>query len=146
MEEIDLIVLSRQEAQMFVPAAPTSYVSIYTPGDDPAYFQPHTHIVGVLKIAFPDLNIDEHPRLAPILFNDGQAKVIKDFVQTAYDAGIRRFMIHCDAGISRSCGVASALDMVFNNAIALRPRYCCRNSMVERKVLEAFKGPVVAHD
>jgi len=146
MEAIDLLVLSRTEAEVFVPAAPTAYVSIFTPGDMPAGFPHHQYICGVLKLAFPDLNIVDHPRLAPILFQPAQAASIRDFVQAAYDRGIRHFMIHCDAGISRSCGVASALDMVFNNAQELRPRYCCRNSMVERMVLEAFKGPVVQHD
>jgi predicted protein tyrosine phosphatase len=143
MEEIKLIVLSRTEAQEYTPAEPTAYVSIYTPGDMPAGFPHHPNICGVIKLAFPDLNIDEHPRLEPILFNADQAKAIKDFVQAAYDRGIRHFLIHCDAGISRSCGVASALDVVFNKATALRPRYCMRNSMVEAKMLEAFLGPMV---
>ena len=146
MEQIDLLVLSRQEAEAYTPVHPTTYISIYTPGDMPAGFPQHPTICGVMKLAFPDLDVANHPRLAASLFQPAQAAAIRDFVQAAYDRGIRHFMIHCDAGISRSCGVAAALDIVFNNAQTLRPRYCCRNAMVERMVLEAFKGPIVAHD
>ena len=146
MEEIELLVLSRREAQVYIPVNPTVYISIYTPGDDPAVFAHISTIRGIIKVAFPDLDVEEHPGLKPILFNTLQAQSIRDFVKSHYARGIRHFMIHCDAGISRSCGVASALDMVFNKAQTLRPRYCCRNTMVERMVLEAFKGPVVQHD
>ena len=146
MEEIDLIVLSRREAEAFIPSVPTTFVSIYTPGDMPAGFPHHPNICSVIKLAFLDLNIAEPPHAAMSLFQPAQATAIRDFVQAAYDRSIRHFMIHCDAGISRSCGVASALDVVFNSAKELRPRYCCRNSLVERLVLEAFLGPVVQHD
>jgi predicted protein tyrosine phosphatase len=146
MEEVELLVLSRAEAVKYEPARPTAYVSIYTPGDMPAGFPHHANIAGVIKVCFPDLNISEHPRLAASLFQPAQAASIRDFVQASYDRGVRHFMIHCDAGISRSCGVASALDIVFNNAQELRPRYCMRNSMVENLMLQAFKGPMVQHD
>jgi predicted protein tyrosine phosphatase len=154
MEGIDLVVLSREEAEKFVPASPTAYVSIYTPKDAPATFQGHGQIYNVLKIAFDDLSEEKFRGLSfgepwnrPIeLITDAHALEIKDFVQASYDRGIRHFMIHCDAGISRSTGVACALDFVFNNAQRPRPRYCMHNKLVYTKVLIAFKGPIVQHD
>jgi predicted protein tyrosine phosphatase len=146
MEKIELTVMNRGDAQNFIPSAPTTFISIYTPGDMPAGFPHHPNICGVLKIAFSDINADEHPRLISMLFNADQAKAIKDFVQASYDRGIRHFMVHCDGGISRSAGVASALDIVFNNAQLPRKEYISRNTLVERRILEAFKGPLIQHD
>ena len=151
---IDLSVMSRPEAEKYVPAVPTAYVSIYTPADEPAQFLTHPHICGVLKICFDDLKdprfqglplemLDNRPAQ---LITDAQAMEIKNFVQACYDRGIRHFLIHCDGGISRSPGVASALDIVFNQAQLPRKEYRRRNTLVETKVLEAFKGPLVQHD
>jgi len=47
------------------------------------------------------------------LFNDENAKTILDFVET-YKKGIDFIVVHCEAGISRSAGVAGALSLIYN--------------------------------
>ena len=154
MPKINLTVLSREDAQVFSPIVPTAYVSIYTPDCEPAHFQPLATICGVLKICFDDMSDERlrgerfgEPWNRPMgIISEIQAMEIHNFVQAQIDRGITNFMVHCDAGISRSPGVAAALDVVFNHAENIRPGWERYNRLVYSKVLEAFKGPMVQHD
>jgi predicted protein tyrosine phosphatase len=152
VKKISLIVLSREEALAFVPHEPTAYISIYTPGDAPPEFKDLPNIRGTLKIAFDDLGSERcrearfESGRACSLITDAQAEEILRFVQESIARGIAGFMIHCNAGISRSPGVAAALDLCVNGNRALKPRYVMMNKLVYKKVVEAFKGPVVGAD
>ena len=151
MDKIDLTVLSREGAEAYIPDQPTAYISIYTPGCDPATFRQHTNILDVLSLCFDDLSDDRFQGLALgsdgricRLITDDHAAEIKIFVQKHRAMGVSHFLVHCDAGISRSPGVAVALDQVFNGAREIRHGWGCYNRLVERRVREAFTGPVVA--
>lgn len=142
---IDLLVLSRAEALNYIPVHQTAYISISTPGWPPAEFKDLSTIAGVLKLEFSDTNPSKD--IGGGIMVSGADSMTSEhgmklavFVRGMMDAGVDHFMIHCDAGISRSPGVAAALDYVFNDARTLRPRYCCMNSWVYGRTLEAFMG------
>lgn len=148
MAEIDLIVYSRVMAQRHRPVVPTAYISIYTPGDDPAEFEIDPNICGILKLAFDDYDDERfnglmiHGRVANLI-SEAQAIQIKLFVEASMSMGISTFLIHCDAGVSRSCGVAVALNHVINGDTDIPPRYVAYNRTVASKVRRAFLGNMV---
>jgi predicted protein tyrosine phosphatase len=112
-------VFSRRDAERFDP--PKKYhawISITTPGDDNAYIQLRKpYDVGIKRVAFHDIDDGEaggvdmngDPYIIPDMFS---AREIYSFVRWNIMA-IEELYIHCDAGISRSAGVAAALSKIF---------------------------------
>ncbi len=152
---INITVVGRKEAQHCMFPRNMAVISIYTPGDQPARIE-HERRSQVLQLCFDDLSDPKYKNKRIVggsrdggyiqLFTAAQALEIKAFVSGMLAAGISRFVVHCDAGVSRSPGVAAALDVVFNNAKNIRRGWECYNRMVYTKVLTAFKGPAVQHD
>ncbi|MFA5135644.1 MAG: hypothetical protein WC505_07725 [Patescibacteria group bacterium] len=60
------------------------------------------NLFGVLRLAFED---DES---GPLVISPAQAKQAADFIKSAAAAGVDFLVVHCEAGISRSAGVAAA--------------------------------------
>jgi len=63
------------------------------------------HRVGLLQLAFMDVS---NPTRVSEVISHGQAEQILDFVDTLWDE-VETFLIHCDAGRSRSPAVAAAI-------------------------------------
>lgn len=124
---------------------PHIIISIFTPGDEPPQVCQNQYTKQVVQFAFDDLDRTPGPatRLAlghPVIFGDLEAKKIIDIVEFWKDKGIDHIICHCDAGISRSAGVASALSKYYNgtdneffNSAKYRP-----NMLVYRTILDAF--------
>ena len=75
------------------------------------------------------------------LFTDEHAKQIVDFVNEM-KGKIEALICHCEAGISRSSGMAAAISLVVNGSdveIFNNPKYL-PNMFVYRKTLNAFIG------
>jgi predicted protein tyrosine phosphatase len=120
-------------------------ISIYTPSDTIPIPVLNDHSVSVLSLAFHDL--DGQPALATelalgeiVLFNDEMAHYIVSFVSSFNS--VDTIVVHCDAGQSRSAGVAAAIAKFFNgnddrffNSLRYTP-----NRLAYRKVLQAFHG------
>lgn len=72
------------------------------------------------------------------LFDAQDGIDVKNFVETHKDT-VDYFLIHCDAGISRSRGVAAALEVVYNDGNE-REHYekGLPNPVVRREVLKAY--------
>jgi predicted protein tyrosine phosphatase len=99
----EIVVLNRIEAEDFF-AERWGCISIANTEDDFARIRKRRRI-GLLQLAFADIE-----RAVPgyILFNDGQAHDILDFV-TNHWPRMKTLLVHCDAGISRSSAVAAAI-------------------------------------
>ncbi|MDR2600816.1 MAG: hypothetical protein LBC73_11150 [Oscillospiraceae bacterium] len=70
-------------------------------------------IKGILRLEFDDVEDNEYvDRKRYIHINEEQAEQIVDFVYKHYN-DIKRFLIHCEAGASRSATVAVALSEHF---------------------------------
>ena len=140
---ISVIVLSRREAEKFELSNKQACISIYTPGDEPAKIQ-GGH---VLPLCFHDLNdpnlkdklmssLHDPDRVFPVsMMEDEHAKAILDFVDTCISKGIITFVVHCDAGISRSPGVAVALNEIYNDEKHVPYRYAMYNTYVYSKII-----------
>jgi len=113
-------VFSRKEAEKFIPPPKVhhAWISITTPGDDIAYIQHRKpYDIGIKRVAFHDMDSTEaggvdmngEPYILPDTLH---AREIYAFIRWNVLA-IQELYVHCDAGISRSAGVAAALSKIF---------------------------------
>ena len=108
-------IMNREDAQLasFEPEAPTTVIiSITDPGSDKNCFRQHPWLKDILHLQFFDT--EEYERSCYECINEEQAKKIAKFAIKFYPY-VERFIIHCEYGISRSSGVAAALDEYFEN-------------------------------
>jgi protein-tyrosine phosphatase len=87
-----------------------------------------------LRLHFDDVEIDDENCIT-----DEQASEISDFVFKVRDEA-DKIVVHCEAGISRSAGVAAAIMKYLNGddwGVFDNPRYCPNNTCY-RKVLNAL--------
>lgn len=95
-------------------------ISISTPGDEfPEFCEQNHSILDVLFLSFYDIENKEEIKPAATedqIFNDNMATQIANFVKF-WDVKNNNvnIWVHCDAGISRSAGVAAALQKYFND-------------------------------
>lgn len=118
----------------WIPELPTAVISITTPGDAPADLPEDPDIVrGVLRLQFHDLNedVEDFKAMTP-----EQAKEVVEFLLNL--PPVACVLVHCDAGISRSAGVAAAI----SRALYGGDSYFFINYLPNRRcyklVLEAF--------
>ncbi|MFI5340708.1 MAG: hypothetical protein ACHQ7N_12830 [Candidatus Methylomirabilales bacterium] len=112
-------------------------VSITDPGSRPAALHDPA-CVAVLRLEFHDL--DELPGFggAFVLFTPEMAAQVAAFVEQWRD-DVSRIVVHCEAGISRSCAVASALALYFTGDDTRERQSGCPNALVYKLMTEALK-------
>lgn len=97
-------------------------------------------IKDVIHLVFDDVETDCMPENPPI--NEGQARAIVKFCMKNIDDDVDQIIVHCDAGVSRSAGVAAAItkwyynedEQFFNNSQYVPNMRCYRyvlNAFVE---------------
>lgn len=128
---------TRARKESFKPAGPaTAIVSITDLVTLPNRFQKAGWIKNVMWLHFEDVEEEED---AVNCLSDEQALKIKNFI-TKVGASVERIIIHCDAGVSRSAGIAAAVLRYFGqdeNLIWGDPQYN-PNRTCYRKMLKAF--------
>jgi predicted protein tyrosine phosphatase len=97
------VVLSREDAERYEPREREICISIADPDAEPANLS--TDFAGVLRLNFTD--IVEMGEPSDVLFSEIHARAIREFIDAWPDA--RRIVVHCQAGMSRSPGVALGL-------------------------------------
>ena len=73
------------------------------------------------------------------LFTDQEAEQILNFVDK-YKFEVKMIIIHCEAGISRSAGVAGALSLIYNGSDQYYFDKYIPNIFVYRKILNMYMG------
>jgi len=136
-------VFSRQDAERFEPKTTHAWISITTPGDDIASIPYRkTYSSGILRSQFHDIDDGERSSGTDskgnyyIIPDELHAREIYHFVNMCYKS-IRDLFIHCDAGISRSAGVAAALAKIYfdnNDKFFEAPYY--PNRRIYRLIME----------
>ena len=104
---MDIVVMDRASAReaSFKKSAPaTAIISIVDVLAEPNRFCHAPWIKGILRLCFEDVEESE-----PDCITDQDALRIRDFVLKMKVAGVERLIVHCEAGVSRSAGVAAAI-------------------------------------
>jgi predicted protein tyrosine phosphatase len=132
--DLDLIyTTSRAGAEAFTWPNPFAVISITDPGSQ-AIRLTQRNLVARLHLQFWDLPSrpdDDRP-----VFDSEMAQNALDFVQRGC-AGVKMLMIHCEAGISRSTGLANALGRIFGVEVRHENReFVDPNILVMRVVRE----------
>ncbi len=119
---------------------PFCIISISTPFDNLNRFNTGNPMLKeVLHLVFDDI-VDA--KEGGILMSEDDARKVVEFCVRNIRRGVREIWVHCDAGISRSAGVAAAILKYFtgdDTQIYDNPRYA-PNSHCYRMVLNAFDG------
>lgn len=100
-------VLSKSEASYFHSDAPWACISIASVENTWPEIDDKNRL-GILRLNFWDTN-----HITEKSFTEEHASQILDFVDKFWD-DIDLLMVHCEAGISRSSGVASAIELIKN--------------------------------
>jgi predicted protein tyrosine phosphatase len=99
----EFVVLSREEAERYEPRGKEICISIADPNAQPARIS--ERFAAVLRLNFND--VIERGEPSDILFCQEDARAIRRFMSSWRSA--ERVMVHCNAGVSRSPGVALGL-------------------------------------
>jgi len=99
----EFVVLSREEAELYEPRGKEICISISDPDASPARVS--SRFAAVLRLNFND--VVERGEPSDILFAEDHAREIRKFLDAWPRA--ERVMVHCNAGVSRSPGVALGL-------------------------------------
>ena len=137
-------ILSRNKAKRlsFHLTEPTIIISITDVDKPPVLFQRSANLLNVLRLSFNDVDKDGDFPMQPSM-----AREVIRFVSRYLDK-VKRIVVHCEAGISRSAGVCAALMVILegtDSAVFENPKYhpnpCCYS-----RVLNAYYGGYDRHE
>lgn len=105
--KIEILVMSRTEAQRTskILMSPTAIISITDPEQKPANIFHNANIVGLLRLQFHDEEVNQNGFVA---MNANDARDVAYFYNSVKKKA-SFLIVHCEAGISRSAGVAAAI-------------------------------------
>jgi len=144
---MSFLVLGRAHVGMegFTPNIPHVTISITDPVNGqvkrskdvgPAELFPSKERLATLRLEFFDIE-ESIGDLA--MMSDDQAKQVVDFAN-AWKDKVKLFVVHCEAGICRSAGVAAALSKWLNGEDMFFYKTYCPNRWVYKQVLKAIYG------
>ena len=140
---LKLQVLDRSLARTVTHPEPYAVISIGEPQMKPAPLADSPQCKAVLRLHFSDVASDL-PRLRSVMhvapFTPELARQIADFVREQMQNNVNLIVVHCEAGMSRSAGVATALSQFYNHdethfLVHYRP-----NAHVRRVMLNALRA------
>lgn len=131
----DFVVLSRKDAAKFVCQEPYVVISITDPDSPDETLIPNENLKDVCRIKFFDTTKEDDLDLIP--FGDDNLKKVLSFFYKWKDDPVL-FVVHCEAGISRSAGVASALSLYLNKTDKEFFNRLHPNMLVYRKIVTAL--------
>jgi predicted protein tyrosine phosphatase len=141
-----IVVFSRLELESSPPQdVPHVVVSISCPGDRKTLVSVNEHTLKVLHLAFHDLgdeamaHVDIRDQYEAACFSPADARKILALVKTYPEA--QRIVVQCDAGLSRSPGVAAALSKILEGDDSYFFKRYMPNSRVYRTLLEEHHAP-----
>ena len=90
-----------------------------------------------IKLQFDDI---DDMREGLILFNESMANKLLNYVDKCVLLGVYKLIIHCDAGLSRSPGVAVALNEIYNGIKIVPPCWQHYNRRVYKIIIDTYHG------
>jgi predicted protein tyrosine phosphatase len=141
---MEFYVYSRGAIERLSPHdVPHVVVSITTTAEDVAKIPSAPSCRGVLRLSFPDLDVPLSD--GPPLFCEEQAHAIWEFV-LEHRPEVRRIVLHCDAGVSRSPAVAAAIARGLGLDDAEFFKRYRPNMRVYRTLLEVWQSTYAGRD
>lgn len=139
---MNIYILSRlmAESGRYMPSEPYFAISIVSPEAIDVVLKPDELRVGSLYMKFMDLD-DSHDGRYDVI-TPATAQRIADIVHRYGDS--ISYVVHCEAGISRSAGVAAAISKYLTGDDSSIFRTHIPNRLVYRTVLEALMCTSVA--
>ena len=133
---LNIIVKNRQDIQNgFCPDDLSVLITITDPSRTHA--DPSDRYNDVLYLKFDDADFQVVSSIC--LINNKHANIILNFVAHNIECNIKTIVVNCEAGISRSAGVAAALSKIYNGCdkdiIKMKPMY---NRKVYSTILECY--------
>lgn len=132
MERKRFEVRSAYHARLFRCDQPWAAISITTDGDFPVLAEENRQ--GLLQLAFADTAEASRPDSFAVV----QAAELLDFVAATWDS-IQVLLIHCEAGMSRSPGVAAALSRIYYGDDGPWGEYDFPNSLVYQRLVDLHR-------
>lgn len=127
------LVLSRQAFEEYNPSEPFIAISITDPNSKKV--NPINPPQAMLSLEFYDLDKDtEVFPYSQFMFTEKDACSILNFVE-AFKEETDLIVVHCEAGISRSAGVAGALSKIYNKSDEYYFKNYLPNMLVYRTIL-----------
>ena len=137
---------SRQTIETIDPNCPFIVISIFDSRSYPPVIGKSTNCIGILQLCFDDVCHDFGDIEGEVCINSKQGKLIADFVLT-YKNRAELIICQCEAGISRSAGVAAAIsDYLLEDSTRFYKNsggpngYFIPNKMVYRSVIDGLLG------
>jgi predicted protein tyrosine phosphatase len=145
---VEVVVMSEDAVKKYECVEPHVVISIRSPDGEAVELPENPARKGVLRLAFHDVDGPgeediasrwlRRAGIAPIPMSRDQAEEVREFVRQNDDVGV--VICNCEAGISRSAGVAAALAKTYNGDDG---RYFVQyhpNRHAYRMVLDAMQG------
>ena len=140
---LKLQVLDRSLARTVTHTEPYAVISIGEPQMKSAPLAASPQCQSVLRLHFSDVASDL-PRLRSLThvapFTPEMARQIADFAREQIRNGVNLIVVHCEAGMSRSAGVATALSQFYNHDETPFLAHYRPNAHVRRLLLEALRS------
>jgi len=137
---MEFLVLNREQIEQYDTNKKHVVISICDPEANPVEIFLNNPPEGILHLRFPDFDREwKGYKYNYLLFDKYNAKDILKFVNR-YKDEIELIIINCEAGISRSAGVAGALSKILNGDDSYFFKHYLPNMLVYRTILEeAYK-------
>ena len=131
-EALILTVCNRDKVESHEFRVPHLMISISAPNDKPK-LPINKNRIATLSLGFHDIDksLKEYK-----IFSKKDAYKIFEFLKL--NKSIKNIVIHCDAGISRSPGVAAALAKIFNKDDSLYFKTYLPNRLVYKTMLDVW--------
>ena len=133
---MNIKVLNREAFEKFKSDEPFIAISITDPNSEKVKIK--NKPIDILFLQFYDLDKDtgQFP-YSKFIFNTNQAEQILNFVEE-YKDKVNLIVVHCEAGISRSAGVAGSLSLIYNGTDEYYFKHYLPNMLVYRKILNVY--------
>lgn len=135
--KLNIVVSNRSRSEAFRPDTSEQWaaISIFTPDNEPA------KLVGFKKVLH--LCFDDVCSMDPTLsrFTPQMAEKAWAFVDDIIGLGISNLLVHCDAGRSRSPGMAIAIDEMINKVTDRAAKHPTYNSLVYSTMIHKRQDP-----
>ena len=147
---MEFIVLNREQIKTFCTNKKHIVISIMDPGDSggPADIPANRKRMSVLRLAFHDWNEKQKDLIKKshsvseqdfVFFDEKMAGQIVEFVRGALKIGrLELIVCQCEAGISRSAGVAAGLAKCINGDDAYFFKHFLPNSLVYSLIVKEW--------